>query len=215
MAKTNSVSGMLGRAAAIGTEIERVLGDISLQRLSRPAWIAKCLELGGFATVADLEAARAKLTSCRYLNLETQQRAQIWRDHGLDRPGVWAGYEDGRGEMAAPYAERLMAQITVEQASAIASYIVHEIAPDSLFGRLNDHSEVAALIEPLAVELAQLDKLLAAELRVADVEWSGGRGTVRVGPVAIVLDEGSAGRLASAVAETVRDRLRSGLALAA
>ena len=80
----------------------------------------QCLELGGYTTVADLQDARAKLASAPYLKGEVEQRAAIWVQQSQDRPGEWAGFADGRVELAASYAERIMLPMTVAEASAIA-----------------------------------------------------------------------------------------------
>lgn len=217
MAKSASVVEMLDRAVAIGAEIERIMGDRGLQRLSREAWVQQCLALGGYGSVEELEAARERLTSLPYLDREVRLRGETWWRQGQDRPAPWPGFADGDGPRAAQYAERIVAHFSIEQCSAIAAYCCAEMRPDDTFGRLSSFEERDAMLAPLTAELAQLDKALAAEARISDLLWRGDVAFVAPGRgVAMIqLTPELVGRIASAAAEQTRDWLRQGARLGA
>lgn len=204
MAKSNSVADMLARAAGIGAQLGAIHADAGLHKLSTKAWRRLSLDLGGFADVDELEAVRAKLVDYPYLRREIELRDELFWRNGQDRPAAWAGFSDGDA-MPAAYAERRLAGLTVEQASALAAFRVTELAPPEHFGRLDSFEELDAMLQPLHRELGELDQALAAEVRLADLLWQAGRPHVGAAGRLVGVDETSATRLASAVAEMVAD----------
>lgn len=209
MAKTAaapSVQELLGRAVALGQERARIRMDAGLHKLSREAWIAHCLELGGFADVEELQAARAKAESFPHLGREVRVRAEMWWRNGQDRPGVWQGFADGTGDRAAPYCERLVAGVTVEQCSAIAAFIVTEMAAPEHFGRLTTFAELDTMLAAIDAELAELDAQLYRDIRLEHLSTEGGRGTgLALGGHGFVgLDQGATS-LATAAAAMVAE----------
>ena len=79
---------------------------------------------------------------------------------------------------------------------------VQEVQKNRSNEGLSDFSELAGMLEPLHRELGELDAAIAGALLVRDLAWRGSRPCVTAGDRVVVVDEGSAGRLASAVAET-------------
>ena len=204
MAKSNSVADMLARAAGIGAQLGAIHADAGFHKLSADAWRRLSMDLGGFRDVGELEAAQAKLADYPYLRREIELRGELFWRNGQDRPASWVGFNDG-DTMPAAYAERRLAGLTVEQASAIAAYRVTELAPPEHFGRLDSFEELDAMVRPLHRELAELDQALASEVRLADLLWQAGRPHVGAVGHLVHLDETSATRLASAVAEMIAD----------
>lgn len=211
-ATTTTVAQALARAVAIGAELQRIDQDPGLHRLSAAAWRRLSLELGGFKDAGKLEAVRCRLAGLPYLQREVVTRGELFMRNGQDRPAPWSGFAHGHGDMAAAYSERIMAGLTVEQCSAVACWHVLELAPAEHWGRLGDFAELEAMTGPLHAELVALDRQLFADVGLGDLAWRGSRPCVaHEGYVVVVVDEGSASRLASAVAEAVGQ----GLALAA
>lgn len=212
-AKERTVAGMLARAAQIGAEMDAILGDVGLQKLSRNAWLGMAAEL---ADGADLGGLRELIASMPYLNRVVHGTAAHWLRTGQDRPVPEGVFLNGEGEYAPSYAERIVAGLSVEQCSAVAAAIFAETAPPERWGRLGGFDEVPALIEPLRAELEQLDEELRASLLVADLRWEAGRPTLTAGGVTLVLNESSAGAVANAfAAEAARHHAATGRAQAA
>ena len=161
----------LARAIAIGAELRKIAGDPALHALSRTAWNRMCGELGG---CKDIAAMTVLVEWCRKwpsLWSEITLRAKLWADGHQDRPAIWSGFGP-RGDQAA-YAERLAGELTLEQCSAVAAFLCAEMRDQSAFGTLSDWSDLDALTGPRLRELVELDRELAATVRLADIEWDG------------------------------------------
>ena len=133
MAKATTVATMLARAAELGEQIEGILGDVRLQRLSRDAWVRQALDLGGYANEAAIEADVARLATVPYLRREVSNRAQIFAQNRQDRPALWNGFISVSDDAsAAAYSERLSLGLSGEQCSAIACHLTAQMAAFNL-----------------------------------------------------------------------------------
>ena len=192
----------LARAIAIGQELGRIHRDASLHSLSKEAWVRLCGQLGGCRDLAALEALVAKCRRWPSLWSEIQIRAKLWMDGHQDRPAIWSGFGP-RGDQAS-YAERLAAELTIEQCSAVAALVCAEMRDPSTFGALSDWSDLDALTGPRLRELVELDRELAATFRLADAEWDGSAPVIRYDGYVLALGPGSVNRIASDLAEMAR-----------
>lgn len=214
MAKTAaapSVQELLGRAVALGQERARIRMDAGLHKLSKQAWIQHCLELGSFADVDALQAARAKAETLPHLGREIRVRAETWWRNGQDRPAPWSGFDDGDGRTAM-YVEKLHSGLSTAECSAIAAYIVVEMAQDGHFGRLGTFAELDAMLAAIDEELVEIDEELVEAVRLSDLAFEGGRTGLSLGGHGFVgLDQGSR-TLATAAAAMVAERYIARLA---
>ena len=199
-----TVAGKLARAAELGRRIRAIRDERSLWILSRSSWRGRCLALAGWS-LEDLEAARDRVASMPYLSREIAILGRLWagghQDHPAPAPNV---FRDGE-RFAAAYSERLAARLSVEQCSALAAWHCAELRPDATFGRADNLDDGERALAPHLSALADLDAELVTLVRVGDLTWGpDGRPELRTGGLVIAVDQSSAARLASAIAEAAQ-----------
>jgi hypothetical protein len=195
-----TLAARLARAVALGTELVRIDQDSNLHRLSRAAWIDGCLRLGRWLALADLQAARERLTVYPNLALQVTMRARLWADRGQDRPAL---YRLNGDHFPAAYDELQSSGLTLEQLSAVASFMAQELLADTDFGTLDDHADLKRLEQPLLDELRVLDRELAPAVRLVDLIWQRGRPHLKAGEIIVEVSDHTAHRLASTIARVM------------
>lgn len=201
-----SVADLLDRTITLGRQRAAIDQDVGLHRLSCEAWIRKCVELGSFDTLEQLEVLAAEIkTGCPHLSHEIEVRAELWNrgPSPQDRPAIWDGFGDPDRSGPGSYSELVAFGVGVERASAIASWLAGCRRPDSSFGRLADWSELAEALQPIDSELAELDQAIAAALRVADLSWHQGRPQLVAGGVTVQVGPDTLAIIATTIASLV------------
>lgn len=212
MAKS-SVTEMLGRAVEIAEAIERIEGDVGLQKLSKAAWTAQARALAGDV---DLDEVKAKIAGRRHLEALITNMATLYIRNGQDRPVLEGAFDDPDREVAA-FVERTTSGATVGECSALLALAVAERLPPEYWGRLSSFDEPAAMLKPLRGELVALDHALSMQAMLRDLAWlPDGRPALNLpGGGQLAVDGENVTTLASAAAAMVRVRLISGARLAA
>lgn len=202
----STVADRLDRAITLGRELRGIREDPALHRLAYGAWREFCFRLADVPGEVELDRIRWTIQEkCPALAAEIEVKGKLWAGQHQDRPAVFRFLDPDR--WPAVYAEMLVTRITDHQASALAAWRCMELRTDpdfSQFGKLRDFEQLEAMLEERRAALRKLDDELAGTVLLRMLSWSASGPTLRHGGYELVLDQGNATMLASALAELVQ-----------